>query len=173
MSSFSELDAKMRIMRDMPKIPQCERGKKPQSTPRELLAAKTEEKLCSDILAFTKEGVLMRIRHWFPVLAFTAVTFLVSTAGGVRAGSFFGPCCYGSSYAYEYPNRAHNVFGCGPCSQCTARHPLFGHLFHKNRTAPVDGLATPAPLTAVPPLAPRIEAVPAPGAGEPMGKAPF
>jgi hypothetical protein len=135
--------------------------------------AKTEGKFDADILAFTKEGIIMRLRLWFPALALTALALLLGSVDRVRAGSFFGPCCYGSSYAYEYPNRARNLFGCGPCSHCTARHPLFGRLFHKNQAAPVDAMPASAPMTATPPLAAPLEAIAPPAGAEPPVKAPF
>jgi hypothetical protein len=81
----------------------------------------------------------MRIRLLLPILT-SAVLFAIS-AGGAQAGSFFGPCCYGSDYAYQYPNRAHNVIGCGPGAHCQARHPIFKHRwFRKNQGAPTDGM---------------------------------
>jgi hypothetical protein len=85
----------------------------------------------------------MRIRLFFPVLT-SALLMSFSTAA-TQAGSFFGPCCYGADYAYQYPNRANNVIGCGPGAPCQARHPIFKHrLFRRNQAAPNDGMAANA-----------------------------
>lgn len=87
----------------------------------------------------------MRSRFWLPILGTAALTLL--SAGAARAGSFFGPSCYGADYTYQYPNRSHNVFGCGPGTQCTARHPLFKHRwFRRNKNAAADA----APMNAMP-----------------------
>lgn len=81
----------------------------------------------------------MRIRLLFPVL--TSATLIALSVGGTQAGSFFGPSCYGQDYAYQYPNRAHNVFGCGPGSHCQARHPIFKHRWaRRHQGAPNDGM---------------------------------
>lgn len=99
----------------------------------------------------------MRSRFCLPVLTALALTPLGFSAA--QAGSFLGPSCYGADYTYQYPNRSHNVFGCGPGTQCTARHPLFKHRWmrkHPNATA--DGAATngmapaymPAPIVEAP-----------------------
>ncbi|HEY7422644.1 MAG TPA: hypothetical protein VH682_00155 [Gemmataceae bacterium] len=82
----------------------------------------------------------MRVRLWLPALTSVTLALIGFSARPAQAGSFFGPNCYGSDYAYEYPNRAHNVFGFGPCTQCQAKHPLFKHrLFHKNQDLPPNG----------------------------------
>lgn len=104
----------------------------------------------------------MRIRLRFAAFAFTVLILLAVGIERVHAGSFFGPSCYGSTYAYQYPNRARYVFGCGPGYHCTAWHPFFGHWFHKNKGVPMDG-------TFAPPLAP----VAAPVVAEPAGKPAF
>lgn len=79
----------------------------------------------------------MRIRLLLPVL--TSTMLLGFSVGGTQAGSFFGPSCYGQEYAYQYPNRAHIHFGCGPGGHCTARHPLFKHrLFHRHQNVPTE-----------------------------------
>ncbi len=81
----------------------------------------------------------MRIRLLFPVL--TSAALIALAAGGIQAGSFFGPSCYGQDYAYQYPNRAHNVFGCGPGTHCQARHPIFKHRWaRRHQGAPNDGM---------------------------------
>lgn len=111
----------------------------------------------------------MRMRVWLPAFSTAALALLGLGAGVSHAGSFFGPDCYGANYAYEYPNRAHNYFGCGPGTQCTARHPIFKHRwFHKKQDAPAAGMtpggmpvnappfeyatapAMPAPITSLP-----------------------
>jgi hypothetical protein len=93
----------------------------------------------------------MRSYLLLPVLIGAAL--LGFSAGGARAGSFFGPVCYGADYTYQYPNRSHNVFGCGPGSHCQAWHPFFRHgLFRRNQCAPSE--AMPAPLP--PPVKPSL-----------------
>lgn len=83
----------------------------------------------------------MRSRFCLPVFTALALTPLGFSAA--QAGSFFGPSCYGADYTYQYPNRSHNVFGCGPGTQCTARHPLFKHRWlRKQQNATADGAAT-------------------------------
>lgn len=83
----------------------------------------------------------MRIRLLSPALTSAALVLLSFSAGGTQAGSFFGPCCYGADYTYQYPNRSHNQFGCGPGTNCQARHPFFKHrLFHRRQNAPNDGM---------------------------------
>ena len=82
----------------------------------------------------------MRVRFWLPAVTSATLALISFSAGHARAGSFFGPNCYGADYAYEYPNRAHNVFGFGPCTQCQAHHPLFKHRWaRKHQDAPNDG----------------------------------
>jgi hypothetical protein len=89
----------------------------------------------------------MRSRFWLPVLAALVLTPLGFSAA--QAGSFFGPSCYGAEYTYQYPNRSHNVFGCGPGTQCTARHPLFKHrLFRRNQNQ--GAMAEGMPMNGVP-----------------------
>lgn len=89
----------------------------------------------------------MRFYLLIPVLACAALLGLGASAA--RAGSFFGPCCYGSAYTYQYPNRSHNVFGCGPGYHCQAWHPFFRHrFFRRNQIAPNEGMPVntmPAP----------------------------
>ncbi len=81
----------------------------------------------------------MRIRLLVPVL--TSAVLMGFSAAGTQAGSFLGPCCYGQEYAYQYPNRAHNVFGCGPGTHCQARHPIFKHRWlRRHQGAPADGM---------------------------------
>jgi hypothetical protein len=89
-----------------------------------------------------KEGFLMRIRLLLPILSSAALLGL--SASGGHAGSFFGPCCYGSDYAYQYPNRANNVIGCGQGQPCQARHPFFHRLFRRNKNDSNDGMAANA-----------------------------
>ncbi|GEM_PF-3487977 len=85
----------------------------------------------------------MRIRLLIPALTFAAL--LGFSAGGARAGSFFGPVCYGADYTYRYPNRSHNLFGCGPGCHCQARHPFFKHrLFRRHQDGPGDGMPADA-----------------------------
>ena len=67
----------------------------------------------------------MRLRLLIPVL--TCAALLGLSANGVRAGSFLGPVCYGADYTYQYPNRSHNIFGCGPGCHCQAWHGFFRH----------------------------------------------
>ncbi|HEY7153218.1 MAG TPA: hypothetical protein VH575_04585 [Gemmataceae bacterium] len=82
----------------------------------------------------------MRVRFWLPAVTSATLALIGFSAGHARAGSFFGPNCYGADYAYEYPNRAHNVFGFGPCTQCQAHHPLFKHRWaRKHPNGPNDG----------------------------------
>jgi hypothetical protein len=82
----------------------------------------------------------MRVRFWLPAVTSATLALIGFSVGHARAGSFFGPNCYGADYAYEYPNRAHNVFGFGPCTQCQARHPLFKHRWaRKHEDGPNDG----------------------------------
>jgi hypothetical protein len=84
----------------------------------------------------------MRIRLLSPALTSAALALFSFSAGGAQAGSFFGPCCYGADYPYQYPTRSHNQFGCGPGTNCQARHPFFKHrLFHRNQGTPNDGVA--------------------------------
>ena len=90
----------------------------------------------------------MLIRQWLPTLATGALALICFSADRAWGGSFFGPSCYGARYAEEYPNRAHNTFGCGPGTHCTARHPLFKHhWFRKNQNVPVNA----TPMEFVPP----------------------
>lgn len=96
----------------------------------------------------------MRIRLLLPAMTSAALTLLGLSAGGVQAGSFFGPSCYGADYAYDYPNRAHNYFGCGPGTHCQARHPFFHRLFHRqqnaaNETIPPNGMPPALPMNGV------------------------
>jgi hypothetical protein len=86
-----------------------------------------------------KEGILMRLRLLIPVMTFAALLGL--GAAGVRAGSFLGPVCYGARYTEQYPNRSHNVFGCGPGCHCQAWHGFFRHrLIRRYRGVPNDGI---------------------------------
>jgi hypothetical protein len=137
----------------------------------------------------------MRLRFLFPALSTAALALLVLGPGNGWAGSWFGPCCYGADYAYQYPNRAHNYFGCGPGSHCTARHPIFKHHWQrKHQAAPADGAAVnaapfeyapavpaPQPVYAAPiqatsvqqvPLLPRIEPVAQPQSAGPVNATP-
>lgn len=83
----------------------------------------------------------MRIRLLVPALVSTALTLLAFGACQAQAGSFFGPSCYGSDYTNQYPNRSHNVFGCGPCTRCQAWHPFFPRLCHRKQNIPNDGMS--------------------------------
>jgi hypothetical protein len=88
----------------------------------------------------------MRIYLLIPILSFAALLGL--SGGNVQAGSFFGPLCYGADYTYRYPNRSHNLFGCGPGCHCQAWHPFFRHrLFRRNSGIPLEE----TPVNAVPP----------------------
>ena len=49
-----------------------------------------------------KEVTRMRLYLSLPTLAFAAL--LGFSAGGARAGRFFGPVSYGADYRYPYPN---------------------------------------------------------------------
>ena len=68
----------------------------------------------------------MRIRLLYPALTSTALALLALSADA-QAGSFFGPSCYGADYTAQYPNRSHNVFGCGEGCSCRAWHGFFRH----------------------------------------------
>jgi hypothetical protein len=96
----------------------------------------------------------MTIKRLFPLLT-AALTLVLLSAGHAAAGSFFGPSCYGAAYTREYPNRSHNIFGCGCGCHCVAWHPLFPRLRHKCDTVTcVPNCAAPAaaPATPEPPL---------------------
>jgi hypothetical protein len=111
----------------------------------------------------------MLIRRPFPLFAAAALPLVLFGTAPSQAGSFFGPCCYGASYAQEYPNRGHIIFGSASGCQCPARHPFFKRIRCKcgaNPGAtpcgapivegPVQGLpagALPAPVaqTSLPP----------------------
>jgi hypothetical protein len=111
----------------------------------------------------------MRIRLFIPALLSAA--FFSFSAGGVQAGSFFGPVCYGAGYTYQYPNRSHNLFGCGPGCHCRAWHPFFRHrLFRRNQAVPGDGMPVNAlPSHGMPPVdGMPIESMPAPMTQAPM-----
>lgn len=99
-----------------------------------------------------KEGILMRLRLLIPVL--TGAALLGLSASGVRAGSFLGPVCYGADYTYQYPNRSHNVFGCGPGRHCQAWHGFFRHrLIRRNRGMPNEAMpANALPAYGMPPV---------------------
>lgn len=91
------------------------------------------------------------MRFYLLSLALTGAVLLGFSAGGAQAGSFFGPFCYGARYTNRYPNRSHNVFGCGPGCHCKACHPFFRHCWFRRKHVepPIDGMpveATPAPL---------------------------
>ncbi len=111
----------------------------------------------------------MRIHLWLAAVSIAALGLIGLGAGRGEAGSFFGPCCYGARYAYEYPNRAHNVFGCGPCCRCTAWHPTFQHgCSRKNSCGSADGAGIPpGPAIAerIAPLPAGQPAVPTPSEG--------
>jgi hypothetical protein len=116
----------------------------------------------------------MRIRLWFPALSASVLALICLSADRVQAGSFFGPSCYGSGYTNEYPNRSHNAFGCGPNTQCTARHPLFKHRwFRKNQVAPANGVPVNGmPVNGVPVNGPPVEYIPTPIVQSPYGMTP-
>jgi hypothetical protein len=96
----------------------------------------------------------MRFHLLLPILICGAL--LGFSASAAQAGSFFGPVCYGADYTHRYPNRSHNVFGCGPCCHCQAWHPFLGHgLFRKKQAVGNDGAPAstmPEPLPAQPPF---------------------
>jgi hypothetical protein len=50
----------------------------------------------------------MRLYLSLPALA--CVALLGFSAGGARAGHFFGPVSYGADYRYQYPNPSYNSF---------------------------------------------------------------
>jgi hypothetical protein len=94
----------------------------------------------------------MRSYLLLPVLIGAAL--LGFSASAARAGSFFGPFCYGANYTYQYPNRSHNVFGCGPGCHCQAWHPFFRHgLFRRNQGVPNEGMPANVMPAPEPPLA--------------------
>jgi hypothetical protein len=92
----------------------------------------------------------MRFHLLLPPLILAA--FLSFSAGDARAGSFFGPVCYGARYTDRYPNRSHNVFGCGPCCHCRAWHGFCRHrIIRQYPSAPNEAMPTGAmPATAAP-----------------------
>ncbi|HEY7330849.1 MAG TPA: hypothetical protein VH592_24625 [Gemmataceae bacterium] len=96
----------------------------------------------------------MRFHLLLPVLICGAL--LGISVKGAHAGSFFGPCCYGANYTYQYPNRSHNTFGCGPGCHCQAWHGFFRHrVCHKiqampNEATPANGTPEPVPATQPP-----------------------
>lgn len=99
----------------------------------------------------------MRIRPLLHTLTCTALALLAFPANHVHAGSFFGPCCYGADYTYRYPNRSHNIFGCGPGMHCRAWHPLCKHrLFRRRRAAANQGM----PVNAMPSYGMAVNGVP-------------
>ncbi len=104
----------------------------------------------------------MRRRSW--LLALSAMALAPLGYSSAHAGSFFGPCCYGASYANQYPNRSHNVFGCGDGSACSARHPLFKHRWlRKHSVANEAPMVYGEPMySGLPPVAPT-----------PIGSTPF
>jgi len=111
----------------------------------------------------------MRVHLFLPAL--TLAVLLGGSAGGVRAGSFFGPICYGARYTYQYPNRSHNLFGCGPDCHCQAWHPLLRHRwFRRHSDVPVDGIpAQTMPGYGMPPVTGTpIESMQAPIVQSPM-----
>jgi hypothetical protein len=112
----------------------------------------------------------MMIRRWFPLFATIALPLVFLGANRSQAGSFFGPSCYGSAYADEYPNRAHNVYGCSSGCPCTARHPFFKrHWARKHQCAPMNG----APVNAMPGNGVSVGVMPAPIAQAPLPPAPL
>ena len=91
----------------------------------------------------------MRFHLLLPVLICGALLGL--SARDAHGGSFLGPCCYGANYTYQYPNRSHNTFGCGPGYHCQAWHPFFWHrLCGKNQAMPMNGAPEPAPAAPAP-----------------------
>jgi len=115
----------------------------------------------------------MRIRLLFPALTFAAL--LGFSASGARAGSFFGPDCYGAGYTEQYPNRSHNVFGCGQGSNCRAWHPFFRHRFRRNQGVANGGMpANVMPGYGMPPAnGMPIEYMQTPVLQSPMATAPI
>src|SRR5262249_24262549 len=89
-----------------------------------------------------KEGIYMRVRWLIPVLSSATLALFAFSANSARAGSFFGPSCYGADYTYQYPNRSHNVFGCGPGTHCQAWHGFFHRRARRNQNVPNDGMPT-------------------------------
>ena len=93
----------------------------------------------------------MRIRLLIPVLSSATLALFAFSANPARAGSFFGPSCYGADYTYQYPNRSHNVFGCGPGTHCQAWHGFFHRRARRNQNVPNDGMPTNAmPTNGIP-----------------------
>jgi hypothetical protein len=154
-----------------------QRRKMTKTAPGNLSCGKKEGRVDQDNSLMPKEGIFMRILSWLPAFSTAALAILSFGSGNLQAGSWFGPCCYGADYAYQYPNRAHNYFGCGPGQNCSARHPLFRHHWlRKNQAAPANGgpvnaapfeyaPAMPAPVATAPFL-------PAPVANAPVVAAP-
>ena len=94
----------------------------------------------------------MRLYLSLPTLAFAAL--LGFSAGGARAGRFFGPVSYGADYRYPYPNPSYNSFAYGPGSPYQAWHPPFGHgLFHRDQGVANDRMpANVMPGYGIPPV---------------------
>jgi hypothetical protein len=88
----------------------------------------------------------MRIHLLFAALTSATLALFAFSLSQAQAGSFFGPCCYGANYTARYPNRSHNVFGCGPCTQCKMWHPFFPRLRGLNQ----NGVGGGVPVNAMP-----------------------
>jgi hypothetical protein len=107
-------------------------------------------------ILFAKEGVPMRTKQLSCVLALTALALLGVKAPHAQAGSFFGPCCYGSNYTARYPARSHNVFGNLDGSPCRRWHPLWHHWYTKYslQLEKCNGCAASNPVTVALPRSP-------------------
>lgn len=124
---------------NLPNVPSQRRARMPKFIRNPLPLGQTGGKLRQDISLLPKEGMLMRMRILLPVLLLPAL--LAFSAGDARAGSFFGPDLYGARYTARYPNRSHNVFGCGSDCRCSAWHGFCRHRFvRRHRGTPNEGM---------------------------------
>jgi hypothetical protein len=117
-------------------------------------------------ILFAKEGEPMRTQIWSSVIVLASLQLIGGNTSRVQAGSFFGPCCYGSKYTDCYPGRSHNAFGSLNGTPCKRWHPLWGHWFNKYRmqleSCGCGGVAAApiVPSTVAPPLAQSAQIVP-------------
>lgn len=97
----------------------------------------------------------MRIHLCFCAALLTLV-ILLGSGSPAQAGSFFGPCCYGSRFTESYPARSHNAFGSLNGSRCSCWHPLWKRWYNKYRVQIGAGngdFGATSVTTAAPPLA--------------------
>lgn len=96
----------------------------------------------------------MRIHLLFPAFLSASLALFAFSTSQAQAGSFFGPCCYGADYTAQYPNRSHNVFGCGPCAPCKMWHPFFPRLRGLKQNGTNEGMSVNAMPTVQAPIVP-------------------